>query len=690
MKHYLFSALLFVLASAANAQQAGQYVFERLTTYNGLSSNSITGILQDARGYIWLSSNNGLQRYDGNRFLTFNNQPGNIPAFENDYVGFVYEDSKKQLWVGTGDNKVGTFDPQTFKFKEVRVHWWKYANIYINKGFFEFRGQWLMNTQDNGVYRYDSVKQEFNLAEDLVAPPGWRLQSYLDDKERGLLWISSFDGLAVINERTGNLNYRGHNPDKNPVIERYGALTSAHWLHIDQQQRLSFVTWEAQKPYPLICVFDLKNNISKEYNLGKEIGLGYHEIFGPMEQRNGRLWYHGLPFLAEFTGDSIQPFIPIRNEYVTEQSIRFDRVERLFEDREQNIWVATDNGLYIFNPDAEVFKNVYPQRYGGKPAEDGVQAVVRMRDGSTWVGCWGGGLYFYDKDMHPAPPPPGLDPRNAHMVWHIREQRDGERVWVGMQAGEVLVYDRATKKGRYFRPPVLKGSTIRELAEDKDGNIWMGAQGGYLVKWNRKAAGGDITKGYELVMKEGLVHELYIDKEGYLWVASMGYGCFKMDTRTHKILARYNSEGGVGRRLYENVPHDILQYDDTTFIISTGALNVLNTRTGAIRNITTQHGLPGNTVYEMEKDEQGDVWLGLANGLCRWNLQKNIFTLFDRRDGIRHDNFSAIGSTKLPDGNLVFTTDHNFVVVDPMKMTQPAAPATPPSPTLPWKINHCW
>ncbi|UYQ92608.1 hypothetical protein MKQ68_21230 [Chitinophaga horti] len=675
MKRLPLLLFLFVLASDVFAQQAGQYVFERLTTANGLSSNIIQAIVQDVRGYIWLASNNGLQRYDGNRFITFNHQPGNLHPFENDFVGFVYEDARHRLWVGTGDNKVGIFDTRTFKFKEVPVKWRMNNTIFIIKRLTDVQGNLVMTTIDNGVYLYDSVRNVFNQSEDfLKVPKGWRPNTIVDDKKDGKLWMSCAEGLVMYDPKTNNINYRGHNPDKNPFITRFAENKHTHWLHLDQHRRLSFVTWEPDKPGPWVCVFDLASNNSKNYSLAKEIGLGYHEVFGPMEQRNGRLWFHGLPFLAEYTGDSTQPFIPIRNEYLTEQSIRFDRVERVYEDREQNLWVATDNGLYLFNPDAEVFKNMYPQRYGEKPAEAAIQAICKASDGLVWIGSWGGGLYFYDKDMNPAPAPEGLDGSNAHMIWHILEQKDKQRMWIGMQAGELLVYDRATKKGQYFRPPEIKGSTIREMVEDRDGNIWFGTQSGYIVKWDKKASGGDATKGFTLVMREGLVHEMYCDREGFLWIGSMGYGCFRMDPRTHKILNRYHTEAEPGRRLYENTPQDILQYDDTTFIVSTGAINIINTRTGAIRILSTQHGLPSNSVYEMEKDQQGDVWLGLANGLCRFNVEKDIFTLFDRRDGIRHDNFSSIGSARMADGSLIFTTDHNFVMFDPARMRQRAAP----------------
>lgn len=674
-KRILLPLLFFVLASNAFAQQARQYVFRHLSTANGLSSNIITSILQDHRGYMWMGSNNGLQRYDGTTFLSFNRQPGNIHPFPNDYVGLLYEDAHRRFWVGTGDNKLGLFDTRTFKFTEVPVKWRNRNNIYINKRLTEIRGELLIITQENGMYMYDSVASEFKQVSDFIpAPAGWSVNSIIDDKKSGKMWISCAQGVVMYDPATKHLNYRGHNPDNDPFINWYQHFKSTHWLTLDKNRRLSFITWEPGKPGPYICVFDLTTNRGHDYNLHAAVKIGYHEVFGPLVQRNGRVWFHGYPFIAEFTGDTARPFLLVRNEYTNETSIKFDRVDNLYEDREQNLWAASDNGLYIFNPDAEVFKNYTPQHYNDKPAEVAVQAVLKTQSGTMWVGTWGGGLYFYDKEMNPIPPPPGLDPKQAPMVWNIKEQRDGKRVWLGLQDGRLLVYDNEKKKGTYLEPPILQKSTVRELVEDQQGNMWIGTQRGLLIKWDRKASGDDPTKGYSLVMKEGLQHRLFCDKQGYIWAGCQGYGLARIDATTGAVLNRYNAEGAEGKRLYENTPHDIIQLNDSMFVVSTGALNVLNVRSGDIKIYTTQQGLPSNTVFGLVQDRSGYIWMGLANGLCRMNLEKNLFTLYDRRDGITYDNFAAIGAGNLPDGRIVFPSDHNFLMFDPERMQQSSAP----------------
>src|SRR6476620_806912 len=84
----------------------------------------------------------------------------------------------------------------------------------------------------------------------------------------------------------------------------------------------------------------------------------YHETAPVFQQKNGKLWLFGMPFLAEFD-ERQKKFIPVPNEYAQEQSINYERIVSLYEDRENNIWISTsDNGIFLFNPAAQLFKSV--------------------------------------------------------------------------------------------------------------------------------------------------------------------------------------------------------------------------------------------------------------------------------------------------------------------------------------------
>ena len=173
---------------------------------------------------------------------------------------------------------------------------------------------------------------------------------------------------------------------------------------------------------------------------------------------------------------------------------------------------------------------------------------------------------------------------------------------------------------------------------------------------------------------ETLIYKLYEDKQGFIWAATHEYGLYKIDPATGKTVAIYSTQSGKGKSLYSNVVTDIVPYNDSTLIIASGAINFLNVNTGAIRQVSSDDGLPSNTVNSIEYDQKGSLWISLLTGLCRYNIPNNIFTAYSQRDGIFYDNFQIGASHRLPSGSMLFGNTHDFVAFDPEKIVSSQTP----------------
>jgi ligand-binding sensor domain-containing protein len=216
-------------------------------------------------------------------------------------------------------------------------------------------------------------------------------------------------------------------------------------------------------------------------------------------QRNGRTWVYGMPFFAEWKRDS-GGFTLINNELRYEQSLYFDHVVHSFEDRENNIWMATDNGVYVFNPDAQVFNTFTLVRPGEAPLQPPVQAIAETNN-KIFVGCWGLGIYCFDKNFNPVPVPTAFSKHKySYMsVWDMAINKKNNTLWIGEQGGTLDVYDIKKNTLTELQPDIFQHSTIRQIDEDTSGNIWFGTNHGRLIKWDFKKSGGDPAKGYELI-----------------------------------------------------------------------------------------------------------------------------------------------------------------------------------------------
>ena len=355
LRTFFIFCFIVLLRPSIFAQQAREYSFKHFSVASGLAANTVSSVAQDEDGYIWIATTNGLQRYDGNGFISFKSRENDPTSIPSNHISVLYKDKKNTLWLIGDNNKVGIFDTRKFLFKEVTAPVEK-RKLYIPQRITELHtGEVLLHKSDGNTYRYDAGKQAFVFANNIFPlPVNWKCTSIAWDPVYEKYWLSCDSGLVQYNPATKNSNYRNHNIDKDPVIKSFEKLKFIAHAFTDPKGDVIFYSRDPQAPHPAIYRYNRISNTTESHNLATELKLGHHEIQGFLVQRNGRVWLHGSPFFTEWT-DTKQPFLAIANEYRSENSIQFDYAFQAFEDRENNIWIATDNGVFYFNPDAQIF-----------------------------------------------------------------------------------------------------------------------------------------------------------------------------------------------------------------------------------------------------------------------------------------------------------------------------------------------
>jgi len=676
MRYLVVLLLLLCIGPGARSQQAKQFSFKHFSVATGLASNSVNAVVQDKDGYMWLATTNGLQRYDGNSFLTFKSRPQDPSSIPNTSIVTLFRDRKDRLWIMADNNNVGLFDTKRFVYRKAAIPWDNF-NIGLSQHFEELpTGEILLIKHARLVLRYDEKLNRFVNADQIVPhPANWHINDLTWDAGLKKFWMTCDSGLVQYDPATRHLNYRNHNIDNDPVIAGFAHLTRLVGLRVDASGNVFFFFWEPKLPYATICRYNRTFRKTETTFLN----IGYTEIASYLLQRNGRVWIFGMPFFAEW--DRVQNrFTYLPNEYADEQSIKFDRVSSAWEDRENNIWIATDNGAFVFNPDAQIFNSYSLVRPGDPPVSAPVNAMAETGDGRLFVGCWGGGIYCFDRNFNPLPVPRTFYPVYKGLsIWDMAVHSRTGLLWITQQGGHLDVFNPKTDKTDSWLPEVFKGSTIRQIDEDTSGNFWFGTQSGLLVKWDYKKSGGDPHKGYEVIYQTSRILKVHFDYQGYIWLATLGNGLIKINVRNNQVEHTFTTMSAPGERLFDDSPGDMTYLNDSILLVSARCLNIVNTRTNKVRFFTADDGLPSNTVESLQKDRNGVIWMGMMDGLCRVNLQKNLISYYDRRDGIAYDKFATAGVEQLSDGNMVFYTDHNFLVFDPRRI---AGRNLPPEPFI--------
>lgn len=693
MNRVIIFLLLAALPSLLRGQIPGRpYSATHYNAATGLASNEVNAVAQDAEGYIWIATNSGLQRYDGTRFKTFlhrQDDPTSIPF--NNVIRLLY-DRNRVLWLLFSNGSAGTFDTRTFLFREIPVkvpdpNWLKCDKYFRSddKGniFILFRGV--------GFATWDSRLKMFATTSNFIPNPNnWGVSDVIHEPGTERYWVGiQSGGLAVYNTATKQLSYPDHNTEKVPAVDFFAGMYAPANLFFDNKKRLWFDTWGPAFPY--VHCYDTRNSklVLTKYEFASEL-VYYNEVGGFLQQRDGTVWIKGLKVLASYL-EKENRFELVRNAYESEQSIVYDIVTSFIEDRESSLWIATqNNGLYRFAPAEQYFSNIqHIQPHTGRKGEGSVMSFVVTQNNTLLTGCWGEGMFRYDMNMNVLPLNiNNIEPAPCHSVWSMYPSRDSNTIWMSAQPG-IYKYNQATNRIQYYDPALMEHRTVRQIAEDKYGNLWIGMQHIGVFKWNPEKGRQHFEAGlsrYEPVGRV-LINKIYTDQQtGYVWIGTPTAGVYVVDPRTDSVVLRFNSQSKGRSKQIGDAISCILKYDDSSLIISnTNNIFLYNKYSGMMLTLGGPQIMYGN-ISTIEIDKQGYLWVATTNGIFRVNVHNRVFVKFDRADGILNDRFALSASLKLPDGRIAFGSGNQFIIFDPSRININGS--TPPVHITDFKVMN--
>ncbi|MGV3765056.1 MAG: ligand-binding sensor domain-containing protein [Chitinophagaceae bacterium] len=680
MKKCRLLLLLLLLCQGVWAQTANRYVFNRFGKINGLAADDAVSVTQDREGYIWIATGNGLQRYDGKRFITFRHNPAAPNALPTSNIAFVLLDKKGRLWVECEGSRIGIFDTKSFRYYPARISLPEEAR----------RNELLRITADSdntlqlvvanyGVITYNEQRNEFSAAFNKAkAPDGSVAGDIRKYGNSNKYWVTHVKGIDLFDAQTQRFIPRASMPmlvSINQKLEAERALGPIYTF-TDQQGILRMQIWSNKQVGPDLLSYDIRHNklLSYKTNLDDLIG-SYHDLYGSLEQKNGDLWVYGAPLFAHFNKEKGR-FEDVRNESLREHGVDIEKVYHLFEDREENIWVSSSNGLYVFNPSAQVFTNIPNRRNDDRKYNHSPESILQRADGSIYVSAWGAGIFAYDPAFNILPNPFFPMPRqnDAISVWDMLERKNGE-IWMGMQGGSLRIYDMLRNTQNTLHLGAFEKHTLRQVREAPNGDIWIGTQTGLILKC--KGGNWKDTTSFSIVQRvQGNIMQLLPDNKGNVWACSDRDGLFRIEAASGKIMEHFSDKGPAGKKLNSGGATNILQVNDSTMLVASGWLHILNTRTSTFKYITPDQGLPPSAVVSFVKDRKGNIWIGTLDGICRYDMKNNLVSTFGSADGVVNDHCQPNATRLLHDGRILFGTTTDLLVVDPNKIIIPEI--TPP------------
>ena len=650
-KALVLSAITLCICVTVYGQQG--FSFNRISTEDGigLASNLVYTTYQDPKGFIWVGTANGLQRFDGSKFVQYTSGDPHSTDLPVADLTQIIPAGNNSLWLSFSmKQEFGLLDLNSFKYTIVPIKPVRQIGPGASyKLWKDSRGEVFITVSGYGILHYDKKRQAFSEDNYFNLPAGYNpAPGIFEDTVRHWYWIPCGQkGLAVYDATKRKVYTAENNPLHIPLLQDTRRTIGASEIYIDNKNRYWLFTWhDGQNKF---CLDSTGRPLAD--TSGLNYNPNYHELRQPFQTKRGVVWVYGVNALYSFDSASHQ-FHYYEHGANSPHGIEYQTVFQVMEDHDGSIWVATENGLYFTSPGSGnngVSNIIFPEKMGGIEFTD----ILELKTGQIWLSTWGQGIYTLNQNMQPyeagvyngvprADRAAWIEYRQA---WSLYQHTDG-KVWIGCQFGRFIVFDPKTKKSVFLSDAAFNRETIRYITGDKQGNIWFGTMHGALVKYDGKK--------FTAVQQMGsTIAKILIDKQGLIWIAPYSKGLYCLSADGTSVLKHYTAESKTDR-LFMNTGKDIEQLNDSIIVFGGGAMNFVNKKTGQVRWLTFHDGLPSNSIHRIRIDSEGYLWMITANGLCRYNPITGRITPYGRKDGITVAHRTLDADYFTSTGNIMF------------------------------------
>jgi len=624
-------------------------------------------MLQDELGYMWIATNEGLQRFDGIRYKSFihGEDAGSLPS---NLTWQLAVKSKHELWVLTVDGHAGIFNTHNFRFTEVPVDMPDAIALLsgtpLKKLVTDSAGNCFLLLPGKMLLKYNPQLRMFTKKQNLaVFSQPMQIHAFAADPHSSKYWFATEEqGLAVVDGSSGNVYTAANHPPQFSCLNLLKDKKDITSIYLDQRGRIWIAGNENQLPV-ISCYDPLEKRLILNNYSFKGDNLGFHLIRSFYEQKDGTIWITGQQIFARFR-EKERDFEHVYNGNDEEHGIDYIMVTGLAEDRDHGLWACTaNNGLYQFNPSREFFQNIsYRSHLTGKAGAGAPVSFIRDKDGSILTGIREDGFYRFDSNMRQVPLAiQGIPENNRLIIWDMKPSADSTCLWFAAYEG-IYRYNPQHRSAVFYHSPVLQKKTVRCIRADKSGTLWLGTQEGGLYTWKPGVQGATEPVAFAGV-PSARIFQLVSTSAGELWVSVYGDGIYVLDEQSHRVLRHFSKTAPGALHLPEQTVQSVLPYNDSLVIIGTlTRLLVYNSRSQVSAPIGNQ--LSG-FIASMEKDSAGNLWVSTTTSLYRVTLHNNVFLRMDRDDGLENDYFLLGASLKLPRDQMLFGAYGQLVLFKP-------------------------
>ncbi len=624
---------LFLLAISQGllAQQPLYTNAERFFVENGLPQNLVTGIVQDDDGFIWVSTMDGLARFDGKHFLVLRHKPNDSTSLLSNNLNSLFKDRHNKLWVQSNNQTINQVDPRTLEISAPKIPaitapaYMEYFGI---KGFWGNENNWVRLDYDRATSHVtlqvlDTTNHKLRkLFSELPTAGVDKLYAFSEDAE-GQLWLATGKGFEI----------KDGNGDHIRNIEFPSTLQfdpeSVDYLfkiiHLNDK-RVALVGGNR------IIIYDPQSDRFKLKEVSNDNPKKI-QFTTAIQDVEGRLIFEYRNCIYRLEADDR---ISLLWKYPGNEGIR-----SIFIDRTNTLWIGTDpNGLFKVNLLMPAFIS---RSYNESFVKDIIRNELGVVNHHLDLAAMDAGSDYSFRYAYT---------RDGKLVIYISQGKDCPCVL--QLAGQSLL-------------PIFLPKKLGQLARGKNGDIIYLSEDGILTRWS-----GSPGKQFSTPLEKprenpsAVISGSLAEDESSLWVTYPDVGTMQFNEGKYVQTIRPNGTYPTNIILNDPVDSRVLWIG----AISGGLFKWEKKQNKLLANYTTENGLPNNTIYSIIPDSSGYLWMSTNMGITRFNPVKETFSNYNTSDGLVQSEFNRHHALLLPDGRIAMGGTKGYTVFNPNEFTE--------------------
>lgn len=636
---FLYS-LCYVFAFGNEQVSNADIMFRHLSTSEGLSNNNVRCILRDDRGFLWVGTESGLNKYDGYTFRHYYRTNSQLP---DDAITDLFEGPDGNVWVSIG-SVYSIYNYQTGEFEN------NYKQKLDSLG---IPGKNILRvghtTNGNECWAYDHTSLYLrNMTDGSVKTLPLARADKISSIAVGTryIYIMYTDATLQSIDRRDNRNESIDIPDAyRPQFRERDAF-----IYSDNSENL----WAYTLRSSLLLHRDNTTRQWENISLGNDPGIQYNRVQRVLDLGQGNVWilttHRGLfiynKLSKHFTNLVHDPFQP--------HTLASNNLNTICQDADGNVWIGNyKHGISYYSPHSQIILSHRSLEY-----DDILDFCEDTAHHCIYYGTDGKGII---RESLLTGQRERLETPANVIVCMSFDYKD--RLWAGTYQKGLLCYQNGHVRQYTTANSGLLEDNVYGVETDRNGYVWIGTLNGFIQRLD------PATGTFETILyrpEEFSVSDMLYDGGNRLYVAThTGLILIDTDTQAYTI---YNDAG----RFKENDINTV--YKDSRGLLWLGhphGLSIWNQQTDSVTFLDKTNGLPANLVRAIAEDNEGQMWVGTGNGISRIRMDGNRFSIvnYSVADGLTCNDTNVHAMLRLTNGHILAGSPKGYQTIVPQKAT---------------------